>query len=88
MSVAEERTFELFVNPNNLGFRAAVALYPLCSAAGARPSIPTLLFVGEPDDWAPAKDCARTSAEVVGLVPMAFDETASGKSDKVLQDEQ
>jgi dienelactone hydrolase len=62
LSVAEERTFELFVNPSNLAFRAAVALYPPCSVAGARPSIPTLILVGELDDWTPAKDCARTIA--------------------------
>jgi NAD(P)-dependent dehydrogenase (short-subunit alcohol dehydrogenase family) len=47
-----ERMFELFVNPNNQGFRAAVALYPPCSAASARPTIPTLILVGEFDDWA------------------------------------
>jgi dienelactone hydrolase len=62
LSVAEERTFELFVNPNNLAFRAAVALYPPCSLAGARPGIPTLILVGELDDWTPAKDCAWTIA--------------------------
>jgi hypothetical protein len=43
--VAEERTFEFFVNPSNLAFRAAVALYPPCSLAGARPVIPTLIPV-------------------------------------------
>jgi dienelactone hydrolase len=62
LSVAEERTFEHFVNPSNLAFRAAVALYPPCSAASARPSLPTLILVGELDDWTPAKDCARTIA--------------------------
>ena len=31
---------------------AAVALYPPCSAAGARPTVPTLILVGEFDDWA------------------------------------
>jgi dienelactone hydrolase len=62
LSVAEERTFELFVNPSNLAFRAAVALYPPCPVAGARPSMPTLILVGELDDWTPAKDCARTIA--------------------------
>src|SRR5262245_52851568 len=51
LSVAEERTFELFVNPRKLVFRAAVALYPPCFLAGARPSIPTLILVGELDDW-------------------------------------
>jgi dienelactone hydrolase len=28
----------------------------------ARPSIPTIILVGELDDWTPAKDCARTVA--------------------------
>ena len=59
MSVAEARTFDLFVNPDNLAFRAAVALYPWCIDAGARPAIPTLILVGELDDWTPAKDCVR-----------------------------
>jgi len=56
LSVAEERTFELFVNPSNLDFRAAVALYPACSVARARPGIPTLIHVGA------ANDCARAIA--------------------------
>jgi dienelactone hydrolase len=38
LSVAEERTFELFINPDNLAFRGAVALYPWCIAAEARPA--------------------------------------------------
>jgi dienelactone hydrolase len=62
LSVAEERSIELFVNPGNLAFRAAVALYPGCGVVGARPSIPTLILVGELDDWTPAKDCVRAIA--------------------------
>jgi dienelactone hydrolase len=62
LSVAEERSVELFVNPGNLGFRVAIALYPGCGVVGARPSIPTLILVGELDDWTPAKDCARAMA--------------------------
>jgi len=62
LSVVEERTFDLFVNPDNLAFRGAVALYPWCIAAGARPAIPTLILVGELDDWTPAKDCVRKVA--------------------------
>jgi dienelactone hydrolase len=63
LSVAEERTFELFINPDNLTFRGAVALYPWCKAAGARPAITTLILVGDLDDWMPAKDCVRKVAQ-------------------------
>jgi dienelactone hydrolase len=59
LSVTEARSIGLFVNPSNLGFRAAIALYPGCGVVGARPSIPTLILVGELDDWTPASDCER-----------------------------
>jgi dienelactone hydrolase len=62
LSVAEERSSQRFVNPSNLGFRVAVALYPGCGVVGARPSIPTLILVGELDDWTPAEDCVRAVA--------------------------
>ena len=62
LSVAETRSFELFVNPSGLAFQAAVALYPLCFGAGARPAIPTLILVGALDDWTPAEDCTRLVA--------------------------
>lgn len=57
LSVAEARSTEFFVNPGNLDFRAAIALYPGCGVVGARPRMPTLILVGELDDWTPAKDC-------------------------------
>jgi len=69
LSVAEARTFEFFINPSNLAFRAAVALYPPCLGAGARPGIPTLILIGELDDWTPAKDCARLIARWGGSHP-------------------
>jgi dienelactone hydrolase len=56
LSVAETRSF---VVPSELRFRAAVTFYPLCSAAGSRPEIPTLILVGALDDWTPSEDCAR-----------------------------
>jgi dienelactone hydrolase len=62
LSVTEARSIELFVNPSNLGFRAAIALYPGCGVIGARPSIPTLILVGDLDDWTPARDCERALA--------------------------
>jgi len=59
LSLVEERSIELFANPGKLAFRAAIALYPGCGVVGARPSIPTLVLVGEFDDWTPAHDCVR-----------------------------
>jgi dienelactone hydrolase len=62
LSITEEHSTERFDNPNNLAFRAAVALYPGCGAVSDRPSIPTLILVGELDDWTPAKGCVEAMA--------------------------
>ncbi len=59
LSVAATTWFELFVLPSNLRFRAAVAFYPPCRAAGARPAIPTLILIGALDEWTPAAGCSE-----------------------------
>lgn len=38
-------------------FRAALAFYPPCSGSSGVLSGPTLVLVGEHDDWTPADDC-------------------------------
>ena len=59
LSVAEPNSFELFVPPSKLRFRAAAAFYPPCKDPWtARPGIPTLIFIGALDDWTPAADCS------------------------------
>jgi len=63
LSVAEPRSFELFVPPSNLRFRAAAAFYPPCRQAVARPGIPTLIFTGALDAWTPASDCSENIAK-------------------------
>jgi dienelactone hydrolase len=57
LSVAETNSFELFVLPGDLRFRAAAAFYPPCKQAWARPAIPALILIGGLDDWTPAVDC-------------------------------
>jgi dienelactone hydrolase len=57
--VADEISFELFVRPSNLRFRAVVALYPVCRVVGASPVIPTLILIGALDQWTPAADCSE-----------------------------
>lgn len=43
-------------------FRAAVAFYPRCLGIKGNMTVPTLIMVGELDDWTPAKEC-RNLAE-------------------------
>jgi dienelactone hydrolase len=53
-------------------FRAGVALYPRCSAAGKgyHAAAPLLILAGEIDDWTPAEEC-RTLATTAGA-PIAL----------------
>jgi len=57
--LAAASSFEVFVRPSNLGFRAVVAFYPPCRAAAGRPVIPTLILIGALDEWTPAADCSQ-----------------------------
>jgi dienelactone hydrolase len=47
----------LFEIPNELDFKAAVAFYPECRFASDKLTLPTLILIGELDDWAPAEEC-------------------------------
>jgi dienelactone hydrolase len=40
-------------------FRAAAAFYPLCRTVRGNLTVPTLILIGELDDWTPADDCRR-----------------------------
>jgi dienelactone hydrolase len=57
--VAEANSFEVFVRPSNLKFRAVVAFYPPCRPVGGRLVIPTLILIGALDEWTPAADCSE-----------------------------
>lgn len=43
-------------------FRAAVGCYPPCAGLKGNMTVPTLILIGELDDWAPAREC-RNLAE-------------------------
>ena len=60
--VTEPKSFEPFILPSNVRFRAAVAFYPPCALAGPRPGIPTMILIGALDDWTPAADCSHKVA--------------------------
>ena len=39
-------------------FRAGIAFYPRCLAFSGLITVPTLILIGDQDDWTPAGDCA------------------------------
>jgi dienelactone hydrolase len=43
-------------------FRAAIAYYPYCGVSNGVMTIPTLILVGERDDWTPAATCRKMAA--------------------------
>lgn len=48
-------------------FRAAIAYYPgACSRAGTAVSAPTLILIGELDDWTTVRDCQAMMAQRSG----------------------
>ena len=59
LELASPHAVNLFAISDELKFKAAVAYYPLCSAAAQQLTIPTIILIGELDDWTPARDCER-----------------------------
>jgi dienelactone hydrolase len=59
LNVASVQPAGLFEMPAGLKYKAAVAYYPSCSAADDEFAIPTLVFIGELDDWSLAAECRR-----------------------------
>ena len=44
-------------------FRAAVAYYPVCALPGRMMTAPTMILIGEADDWTPADRCREMIAK-------------------------
>ena len=59
LELLSKQDTKLFDIPDRLNFRAAVAFYPICSFASEQLTAPTLILIGELDDWASAKNCQQ-----------------------------
>ena len=77
--------------PQGPALQAAVAFYPACPPNAVTPRIPTLVLIGDKDDWTPAPQCEiwrdrvanadRLSVVVYPGVYHAFDQrTAAGQA--------
>ena len=62
LRLASTQDVKLFDVPDDLKFKAAVAYYPLCGVASKQLVVPTIILIGELDDWTPAIDCERWMA--------------------------
>lgn len=59
LRLASTHDVKLFDVPDELNFRAVVAFYPACGVASEALAIPTIILIGELDDWTPAQDCEQ-----------------------------
>ena len=59
LQIASAQPVRIFDVPDDVRFKAAVAYYPMCGAAADKLAIPTLVLIGEFDDWAWAASCER-----------------------------
>jgi dienelactone hydrolase len=65
LSLVGARDFEMFENEVDHKFKAAVAFYPACPADGTM-TVPTLILIGELDDWTRAVGCRSMMEERTG----------------------
>lgn len=65
LALVGERDFDLFENEAAHKFKAAVAFYPACPEDGTM-TVPTLILIGEVDDWTRAAGCTRMMNERTG----------------------
>jgi dienelactone hydrolase len=47
-------------------FRAAIAYYPSCHGFSAIMTVPTMILIGDADDWTPAEACRKMIAQWTG----------------------
>jgi len=57
LNIASSHSVKLFEMPPDVQYKAAVAYYPMCGAASDELVIPTLVLIGELDDWSRAAEC-------------------------------
>lgn len=60
LSAVGERDFDLFENEHR--FKAAIAFYPFCRPDSTF-AVPTLILIGDADDWTPASYCQDMMAK-------------------------
>ncbi|MGW9331102.1 dienelactone hydrolase family protein [Bosea sp. NPDC055594] len=66
LRIAMQSHKTLYEMPDDLGFKAAATYYPPCEILTERLVIPTLILIGDRDDWTLASDCEAAARRQVG----------------------
>ncbi len=66
LRIAMQAHRTLYEMPDELGFKAAAAYYPPCEILTERLVIPTLILIGDRDDWTIASRCEEAARRQVG----------------------
>jgi dienelactone hydrolase len=66
-----------FAKSHSDAFRAAVAFYPDCGGISGIMAVPTLVLIGDLDDWTPATACQAMAA---GRADIGLSRTEGGRS--------
>jgi len=67
LRLASGRINGVYELPNNLAFRAAVAFYPYCRYPNDRLIVPTLILIGERDDWTSPASCEHLAQKQTSM---------------------
>ena len=59
LRLVSKHDVKIYELPDDLTFKVAVAYYPRCSSAGRWLVVPTLILIGDKDDWTPAANCEQ-----------------------------
>ncbi len=66
LRIAMQSQTTLYEMPDELRFKAAATYYPPCEILIERPVIPTLILIGDRDDWTPASHCETAARRQAG----------------------
>ena len=59
LRLVSKHDVKIYELPDDLTFKVAVAYYPRCSSAGRWLVVPTLILIGDKDDWTPEANCEQ-----------------------------
>lgn len=66
LKIATASQKSVYEMPDGLGFKAAATYYPPCEVVADDVVIPTLILIGEKDDWTLASQCEAVARRQVG----------------------
>lgn len=70
LSATEKREGDLYQEQSQLKFKSVIAIYPAHCAVSGLSSTPTLILIGDRDDWSPVATCRRMAEAAPKVMSM------------------